>query len=162
MTRTLFRLLVVSLLFSGPSIAMEPPHHAIFRPESLHWIDATPGIPPGAKVALLEGDPDKEGLFTMRLRLPPGWKIMPHWHTAVEHVTVISGILHIGFGDKFDPSKADALAAGSFVRYLPKTVHYAWVEGDTVIQTHGVGPWLVIYVNPADDPRNSVPAGAEK
>jgi hypothetical protein len=25
--------------------------------------------------------------------------------------------------------------------------------GDTVVQLHGVGPWQINYVNPADDPR---------
>src|SRR5712692_7333663 len=128
--------------------------HVMVTPNGLDWVDAPPSVPPGAKLAILEGDPTKPGLFTMRIKFPAGYKIPPHWHPAVEHATVISGALNIGIGDKFDPAKAKELPAGSFSMMPAKTHHFAWVKEETVIQVHGIGPWGINYVNPSDDPRN--------
>jgi hypothetical protein len=105
-------------------------------------------------MAVLEGDPAKEGLFTMRLLLPDGMVISPHWHTQIEHVTVIAGTLNIGMGEKFDKSATRAMPAGSFGFWPPQMRHYGWIKGETVLQLHGQGPWTITYVNPADDPRN--------
>jgi len=55
----------------------------------MKWIDGPACLRAGAKVALLEGDPAMEGPFTLRLQLPDGFSIPPHWHSAVEHVTMI-------------------------------------------------------------------------
>jgi quercetin dioxygenase-like cupin family protein len=102
---------------------------------------------------VLEGDPTKEGLFTMRLQFPDGFEVKPHWHPAVEHVTVLAGTLNLGMGDAFDKAKTRALDAGSFVYMPPEMHHFAWAKGRTIIQLHGMGPWQVNYLNPADDPR---------
>jgi hypothetical protein len=32
--------------------------------------------------------------------------------------------------------------------------HFVWTKGETVVQFHGEGPWMIEYLNPADDPRN--------
>ncbi|MGH9966796.1 MAG: cupin domain-containing protein [Pyrinomonadaceae bacterium] len=102
----------------------------------------------------MEGDPTQEGPFTMRLRLPDAFNIQPHWHPAVEHVTVISGNFNLGMGEKFDTSGGRALPAGSFA-FMPSGMrHFAWTKGETLIQLHGMGPWQINYVNPGDDPRN--------
>ena len=103
---------------------------------------------------MLEGNPAQEGPFTMRLRLPDGFQIQPHWHPAIEHVTVISGTFNLGTGERFDKSSGHALGAGSFAFMPPAMRHYAWATGETVLQVHGMGPWRINYVNPADDPRN--------
>ncbi len=89
----------------------------------------------------------------MRLWLPDGFKIQPHWHPAVEHVTVVSGEFNVGMGEKFDTAGGHALPAGTFAFLAPQMRHFAWAKGDTVLQLHGVGPWQINYVNPADDPR---------
>jgi quercetin dioxygenase-like cupin family protein len=102
----------------------------------------------------LEGNPAQEGPFTMRLQVPDGYSIPPHWHPAVEHVTVISGTFNLGTGEKFDKSQTRALPAGSFAFMQPGMRHFAWAKGETVIQVHGMGPWKLNYVNAADDPRN--------
>lgn len=128
--------------------------HVMTTPGELKWADGPASLPAGAKFALVEGDPKNEGLFTMRLRLPANYKIAPHWHPAVEHVTVISGTFNMGSGETFDTAKAKALPAGSFAAMPIKLVHFAFTKEDTVIQLHGVGPWGITYVNPADDPRN--------
>jgi quercetin dioxygenase-like cupin family protein len=131
-----------------------PSDHGSFQPSDIKWIDGPASLPKGAKVALLEGNPTQEGPFTMRLQLPDGFKIPPHSHPAVEHVTVISGTFNLGMGEKFDTSSGRALSAGSFAFMPPGMKHFAWATGETVLQVHGIGPWKINYVNPADDPRN--------
>ncbi len=130
------------------------PKHFMIIPAEIKWVDAPPSVPPGAKLAVLEGDPTKSGLFTMRIKLPAGYKIPPHWHPAVEHATVISGALNMGIGDEFDPVRTKELSAGSFSLMPAKVHHFAWVKEETIIQVHGIGPWGINYVNPSDDPRN--------
>jgi quercetin dioxygenase-like cupin family protein len=129
-------------------------NHAIHRPDEIEWKTAPPSLPPGAKIAVLEGDPAKEGLFTMRALLPDGYSIPPHTHPGVEHVTVITGTLNIGMGEKFDKSMTQPMPAGTFGYWPAGMKHFAWAKGETILQVHGMGPWGIQYVNPSDDPRN--------
>lgn len=131
----------------------EKPHHLMLAPNDLKWTDKTPGLPAGGKMAILEGDPNKPGPFTFRFRAPAGFKVMPHSHPGTEHVTVLSGVVHMGMGDAFDKSKAKKLTAGSFAVMPAGGNHFVWVEEEAIVQIHGVGPWGITYVNPADDPR---------
>ena len=119
----------------------------------VQWTAGPASLRPGAKMAILEGDPAKEGFFTMRLWFPDGFEVAPHWHSQIEHVTVLSGTLNFGMGEKFDKTATRAMPAGSFGYWPVGMRHFAWVSGDTVLQLHGQGPWTVTYVNPADDPR---------
>lgn len=141
---------VQSLIFSydraGDFIGLYPA-------AEIQWKDGPPSLPAGAKVAVLEGDPAKEGFFTMRLWLPDGLKIQPHWHPKVEHVTVISGTFNVGMGDKFDQTTTRPMPAGTFGFWPADMKHFAWAKGETVLQLHGTGPWMITYVNPSDDPR---------
>jgi quercetin dioxygenase-like cupin family protein len=151
--------IVVALIISVAALAHgqstgTAPDHGFFDLPDIKWADGPASLPAGAKVAMLEGNPAQEGPFTMRLRLPDGFTIQPHWHPAVEHVTVISGTFNLGMGEKFDRSKGRALPAGSFAFMPPGMRHYAWATGETVLQVHGMGPWKINYVNAADDPRN--------
>ena len=91
--------------------------------------------------------------FTFRLKFPANYQIPAHWHPAIEHVTVISGTFNMGTGDKLDRSNTKALSAGSVAIMQPKTNHFGWTKEETIVQVHGVGPWAITYVNPADDPR---------
>jgi len=126
----------------------------IFPAAQAQWTNGPASLPAGAKLAVLEGDPAKEGFFTMRLWLPDGFKVSPHWHPKVEHVTVISGTFNLGMGEKFDQAGAREMPAGTFGFWPAGMRHFAWAKGDTVIQLHGIGPWTITYVNPSDDPRN--------
>ena len=126
----------------------------ISLPAEIKWKDGPASLPAGAKFAVLEGDPAKEGFFTMRLWLPDGFKIAPHWHPKVEHVTVISGTFNLGMGEKFDQANSREMPAGSFGYWAAGMRHFAWAKGETVIQLHGIGPWMITYVNASDDPRN--------
>ena len=127
----------------------------IFPSGEVKWKDGPASLPAGARIAVLEGDPAKEGFFTMRLWLPNGYKIPPHWHPKVEHVTVISGTFNIGMGDKFDQAATREMPAGTFGFWAAGMRHFVWAKGDTVVQLHGIGPWGINYINPSDDPRNT-------
>lgn len=126
---------------------------ALHRPDALKWQDGPPSLPPGAKIAVLEGDPTKPGPFVFRVKVPDGYKIPPHTHPKPERVTVVSGTFNLGMGDKFDATKTEALPIGTFGTWPAGMKHFVWVKGETVVQFHGDGPWKIEYVNPADDPR---------
>jgi hypothetical protein len=125
----------------------------LFKPDQIAWLDGPSSLLPGAKMAILEGDPAKEGLFTMRLKLPDGYRVLPHWHPKTERLTIIQGIVNLGTGDRFDAEATQALVAGTYSSMPPKMTHFAWMKGETILQLSSNGPWEVVYVNPSDDPR---------
>jgi quercetin dioxygenase-like cupin family protein len=126
----------------------------IVNAQELKWGPAPPSIPSGAQAAVLHGDPGKEGLFSLRLKLPKGYTLPPHTHPKPEIVTVISGTFRLGMGEKADKSKGRALPVGSFFALSPGMAHFGFADEDTVIQLNSTGPWSLTYVNPQDDPRN--------
>ena len=126
--------------------------HKVTMPADIQWGDPPPIFPAGAKMAVLSGDPGKAGAYTIRLKAPDGYKVAAHWHPADENLTIISGEFHLGVGDKMDEAQAKAMTAGSFSLMPAHMHHYAWTKGETVVQVHGMGPFKLIYVNPADDP----------
>ena len=142
---------VVACVGSHAGWAEAPPHMMV-TPGELGWTDVA-SLPAGAKLAVIEGPLTEAGPFTFRLKLPANYKVPAHWHPAVEHVTVISGTFHMGVGDKLDTSKTTPLTVGSAAIMQPKTNHFAWTKEETIVQVHGMGPWAINYVNPADDPR---------
>ena len=124
-----------------------------FTPEQMIYGPPPPFVAPGAQLAVLEGDPTaSSGDFTIRLKMPDGYKIAPHWHPKRENVTVISGSFKVGMGDKFDEAKMMTFPAGSFAYLDPDMHHYAMASGEVVVQVHGMSPLQFNYVNPADDP----------
>lgn len=156
-------LLVAALtLTAGAASAQGSPqtntaHAIVALPDQITWGPAPAALPAGAKAAVLEGNPGETGPFTMRVLLPNRYRIPPHYHPAVEHVTVLKGAFKVGMGDKFDGSVMNLLPAGTFAALEPGTRHFAESEGETILQLHGVGPWQITYVNPADDPRRQHP-----
>jgi quercetin dioxygenase-like cupin family protein len=129
------------------------PAHVILLDKDLKWTDAPPSLRKGPKMAVLHGDPDAAGPFAMRILLPAGYSVPPHFHPADENVTVISGTISMGVGDTADPAKAHALSAGAFSMMPAGLHHYVWTNDGAVIEVHAVGPWGITYVNPEDDPR---------
>lgn len=127
-------------------------HHMMSDPDKLNWAPV-PSLPKGAQLAVIEGPLNEAVPFTARLKFPANYRIPPHWHPAVERVTVLSGTFNMGTGDSFDSSKTQALNAGSIAIMPAQSRHFAWTSSETVVQLHGTGPWGVTYVNPADDPR---------
>ena len=151
-TRRLFLGLALGAFAAG-AVAAEGDRHIMVTPNDLKWSSEVPSLPKGAQVAVIQGPLNVPGPFTIRLKFPAGYELPAHWHPAVEHVTVLSGTFHMGLGDKLEKSKTHALHAGSMMIMLPETRHFAWTQGETLIQVHGVGPWGINYVNLADDPR---------
>lgn len=150
MKLTLFfaALSVAVLLTAQPALAQNA-----FTPDQVKYGPPPPFLPPGAQLAVLEGDPmAPSGDFTIRLKMPDGYRIAPHTHPHRENVTVLSGTLKVGMGDQFDTGKMMSFAAGSFAYLDPSMHHYAAASGETVIQIHGSSPAQFNYINPADDP----------
>jgi quercetin dioxygenase-like cupin family protein len=122
----------------------------------IKWGPVPPALPPGAQIAVLHGDPFKKNLFALRLKMPDGYRIPPHWHTQDEQLTILSGTFMLGMGDK--EGDAHALEAGAY-HFLPgKAHHYAAAKGDTILELHGMGPFDIHYLNPADDPSKGAAA----
>jgi hypothetical protein len=146
-----FLVLVVSL---AAAFTVQPSQaQNAFTPDQVKYGPAPPFLLPGAQLAVLEGDPmAASGDFTIRLKMPDGYKIAPHTHPSRENVTVLSGTLKVGMGDQFDASKMMSFGVGSFAYLDPSMHHYAAASGETVIQIHGQSPVKVNYINPADDP----------
>jgi hypothetical protein len=127
---------------------------SVHRPDDLNWQKGPPSLPPGAQIAVLEGDPTKEAPFVFRVKVPDGYRIPPHTHPRPERVTIISGKFYIGMGEKFALSKGQEMPGGTYGTWPAGMKHFVWVKGETVVQFHGEGPWQIHYVNPNDDPRN--------
>lgn len=168
MKRVIGALAAFVALAAAPALAQEMagaheghagPAHISLEADDLEWKSGPPTLPAGAQIAVLEGNPSKEGPFTFRLQLPAGYKIPPHTHDGVQHVTLLSGRAGIGLGEVWDGEKIEYTGPGGYHVLQPGVAHFATVEEDSVIQVHSVGPWVLAYVNPADDPRNQ-PAAA--
>jgi hypothetical protein len=124
-----------------------------FTPDTIPWGPAPPVVRSGAQFAVLEGDPTAStGDFTIRLKMPDGFRIAPHWHPQRENVTIISGTFKVGMGDSFETDKMKAFIAGSFAFLDPNMHHYAMACGETIVQVHGQSPLQFNYVDPEDDP----------
>jgi hypothetical protein len=149
--------LITSAALAQGAPTAEAPRAIVALPDQLTWGPAPSVLPPGAKLAVLEGDPTTAGPFTMRLQMPDHYRIPPHDHAVTEHVTVVKGAFKVGMGDKFEASALKRLPAGTFAALDPGVRHFAESEGETIIQLHGIGPWGLTYVNPADDPRQRIP-----
>jgi hypothetical protein len=127
--------------------------HVVVNEEALAWGDALPGLPAGAKMAILAGDPDRAGLFTVRLKIPSGYRILPHWHPTDEVMTVIAGSVAVGMGERFDLAKGQILRKGGFAFLPTEQRHYMWATDAAIVQVTSTGPFAIHYVNPSDDPR---------
>ncbi|MCG2575894.1 cupin domain-containing protein [Dechloromonas sp. XY25] len=125
----------------------------VFNPATIKWGE-DPALPKGAKVAVLVGDPSKAETFVALIKFPPHYKVQPHTHPFPELITIVSGSLGNGMGDKFDAKKGEVLKAGTSFALPAKHAHYVWTaDQPTVLQLVASGPWGLEYINPADDPR---------
>lgn len=142
----------VGLAFTiGAQTASSEKH--TFTPDTIQYGAGPAFMNPGAQLAVLEGNPGaSSGDYTVRLKMPDGYRIAPHWHPLRENVTVISGTFKVGMGDSFDPMTMIAFPAGSFAYLDPDMHHYAMASGEVVVQVHGISPLQFNYVNPGDDP----------
>lgn len=138
--------------FTLPSALWAADMSGPLQPEEIQWGAAPPVLPAGAKMAVLAGDPAGTGLVTIRLKMPAGYRIPAHWHPTDERVTVISGAVALGMGDKLDKKQSKMLKAGGYAVAPAKMHHFAWTKTGGVVEVNLMGPFQITYVNPADDP----------
>lgn len=111
------------------------------------WSDlAIPGVPTGARMAVLEGDPAGDGAFVMRIDFPDGFAFPPHTHPTDEHLTVLEGTFLVGMGERVDTAAMQRVPAGGVVTAPAGMAHYARAEGRTIVQINGKGPFAVVLV----------------
>ena len=142
--------LVLMMCTGATAVAADSP--IVSSSKEVKWGPAPPILPKGAMMAVMAGDPGAAGLVAVRLKMPAGYKIPAHWHPTDEQVTVLSGTLAIGMGDKLDETKGVTLRAGGFGVAPAHMNHYAWTKTGAVIQINLMGPFALTYVNAADDP----------
>jgi len=141
------------ILLIASMFALDAPAQNMFTPDKINYGPAPPFLPAGAQLAVLEGDPTaSKGDFTVRLKMPNGYRIPPHWHPNRENATVILGNFKVGMGDTFDESKMITYGAGSFGYMDPSMHHYVMASGEVIVQVHGMSPLQINYVNSKDDP----------
>ncbi len=127
-------------------------HKIIASSDEIAWGPPPPVLPQGAKFAVIDGHPAGQGNVTVRVIMPVGYKIPPHWHPTDEHVTVLAGALSLGMGDEVDEAHAITLKQGGYAVASANMHHYAYTKTGATIQIHMMGPFQITYVNPADDP----------
>jgi quercetin dioxygenase-like cupin family protein len=152
------QILSLALIFAAGNVAFAEDMAAPINASQIKFTGAPNMLPPGAQWFVLSGDPSKGGPYTVRLRLPAGYQIPAHSHPTTEAITVLSGKLLLGMGDKLDPKKGTVLTTGGYAEAPPKMNHYAIATSPSVIQIHGMGPAEITYVDKADDPRTAAPA----
>lgn len=128
--------------------------HVIENASVAKWGPAPPMLPPGARIAVLAGDPSKAVPYTVRLKFPANYDVPAHSHPTDEHVAVVSGELFMAMGDKLDRKLGTGLRVGGFGLMPAGCNHYAYTKTETTIVLYGMGPVEFKYVNPADDPRS--------
>ena len=163
----MFVLLPVGAGAQTKQSAKEKPAHAssasmIVEPGSEKWGDVpaaamvgTPSVEMGGtvRIAVLQGDPMTAGhSYTLRLSCTDGTKIAPHWHPTTENVTVIKGAAAVGMGAKWDDAELKEVPAGGFFWAAPHMNHFAACKGDTILQVHGIAPFVINFVS-ADEPK---------
>jgi len=122
--------------------------------EEVDW-KSFPAFPPSARLAIVVGEPSEKGLYTVRVKVPNGVKLMPHRHQEDRVYTVISGIFYIGVGERFDAETLQAYPPGSVVVLPGNTSHFHWAKsGEYVTQVSAIGPLGIEYVDAGDDPRH--------
>lgn len=150
--------LTVALQAQPKTAADAQAAHTVVSAEQLAWSEAPPVLPKGVRLAVLSGNPAKPGLFVMRVQLPEGMRIAPHWHSSAEHVTVLPGVFRVGMGGRFDDASTTPVGIGGFFVAPPRMPHFARTDGDTVLEVTGLGPFDLNYVDPRDDPSRQVSA----
>ena len=162
--KTISTMIAFAFLTGAPGAAAggdAKPDAMSVNPAEIKWADAPPDLPKGAEMAVLHGDPGKKAVYTLRLKLPAGYKIPPHWHTKDEQLTIVSGTFVLHMGDTME-APATTLTAGGF-HFLPGKMHHAaQATGETVVQVDGMGPFDIHYLNPADNPNPKAAAATKK
>jgi quercetin dioxygenase-like cupin family protein len=150
------RAVFVAVLVAGMSLPFAQTAAAAkskSKSSALKWGPAPGVFPPGARMAVVSGDPTKSGQFVIELSMPAGYKIPPHFHPTDEVVQVKKGTFLVGMGDTFDGAKAKAMKVGAKGTVPAQMHHFAMAKVATTVSVTAVGPFAMTYVNPADNPQ---------
>ena len=141
------------IAFVSSAMAQDAMKMARVTPDALTWKD-NPNIPKGGQFVILLGDPTKPGeVVVQRVKFPANYQVPPHTHPYAETVTVISGSVGFGMGEKFE-KKGEMVKAGALLANPAKHAHYVWTGDEgAIVQVQFTGPGGIDYINPADDPR---------
>jgi quercetin dioxygenase-like cupin family protein len=138
-----FPVFIITAMLSGTAFAfigLNQLKPRIIVPSEMKWV-ADPKQSGGMETMVLAGDPRKEGLYTMRIKVPPGMKLFPHFHPDNRNAVILSGTFYYNYGEKFDESELKEMPAGTFFTEPARQPHYAWAKGgEVIIQVTGVGP----------------------
>jgi quercetin dioxygenase-like cupin family protein len=137
-----------AMLVGGGAVQAKPGH------SSLKWMAGPPGLPEGSQMAVVSGNPGKAEIFTVNLKFPAGYAVPAHSHPTAEHLTVLSGKVGYGMSDKLDKGKAKWAKAGGHMTMGAKMNHWVFASAPAELQIRGMGPFVINYVDPKDDPRN--------
>lgn len=111
---------------------------------AIQWGDLkAEGFAPGAKLAVIHGDPSGTGDYTVRLQFPGGYRFPVHWHPKAEHLTVLSGSFILGMGTSVNAAVEKTYGPGDFLYIPAKNTHFGGAKGTTVVQLHGIGPFTI-------------------
>jgi quercetin dioxygenase-like cupin family protein len=115
------------------------------RSEGLQWGPCPPGplAGEGCQMAVLEGNPKAEQLFTIRVRTTEPFVLPPHTHPGNERVTVLEGALNVGFGDVVDKAASTRFEVGDYYVNRAGAHHFVWSDDSMTIQLTGIGPWAI-------------------
>ena len=145
------KLLLVSAI---ALLAAAPAQAKTHSRAALKWMDAAgAGLPAGAKMAVVSGDPGKAGAFVIRAKFPANYTVPPHHHPSDEVVRVMgAGTLTYGMGEKVN-ANSGSLTKGYHVTMAASMNHWVTTTDPVEIQVSGTGPFQIVYVDPKDDPR---------
>lgn len=140
-------------IFNADSAPAAPAaQHVMIAPAEVTWSDPPPSLPPGSRIAVIAGDPSQAQPFVIRAQVPAGYRVPPHWHPGVENLTILTGTVALGMGEQFDEANMTAIGPGGYASLPAEMRHYFLAKTASTFQVHGMGPFVVNYVNPADDP----------
>jgi quercetin dioxygenase-like cupin family protein len=145
------KLLIVATVIAWAGIAWAQSTTTVVKTEQVPWKDHP--VFPGVHLAIIVGDPTKAETVVQRVKFPPNYRVAPHTHPYAEVVTVLSGTLGSGMGEKFE-AKGELLQPGGLFALPAKHPHYVWTTNEeTIVQVQFTGPGGIDFINPADDPR---------
>ena len=159
MRKMVFCYAVLITTIAGVAIGQggTPAAHVMTKAAEIKWGAPPPVFEQNATFSVISGDPSQSGLYVVRLKMPAGYKVAPHWHPTDEHVTVLSGTFALGMGETFDKATMKDLPSGGYALLPAEMRHFALAKTAATIQVHGMGPFVLTYVNPADDPSKRAP-----
>lgn len=144
----------VSLLLFGGMGPKKEKAPVLLTESDISWGLGPDAFPLGARAAILTGDPDSDGTYVLRVKLPAKYRIPPHWNSAALSVTVLSGEVALGLGDGYESESLRSYAAGSYLEFPKRARLYLETHAKpAVLEIRGEGAWETVYVKPTDDPR---------